>query len=329
MILLLALACASGPKAEVKPAEPSAEVAPAAARVALVGAVSGGLVRLEVDSAGGTLSGTLTRMDGVAQPVAGRVQGELWSMTVGEAQLEGRWDGRRLVGALGQSAVVLGDGVDPAVWAAKAETWRRPDTSIKPDPEIPVSLPVVWVADPAANAAIAALLTPEALLGDPRAQIEADGWVDGVAFEVGFQKAGLLSLSVAEEGSAAYPDGVVIERVIDLQTGARIGADAWDPAQQAALISRLDRTLQASIATTKAEAVSFGEDAPDPGIYEGHAVKVETLADFGLRPEGVLFHYHFGFPHAILAAEPDGDLLLPWSEVGAYAKADCALRRGI
>lgn len=334
MILLLALACASGPKAEVKPDPGPSEVAAPveaapATPVRLVGVAGGALVRLEVDPSGGALRGAFTVADGAAQPVSGQIQGDLWSLPVEDARLEGRWDGAHLVGNLGAEAVVLGDGLDPVALVARTETWRRAEGSSKPDPEIPVSLPQVWVADPARSAAIAALLTPEALLGQTRAQIEADGWVDSVSFEATWQKAGLLSLSVIQEGSAAYPDGVVEDRVIDLAAGARLGAEVWDPAQQPALVARLDQALGANIRAAQAEAASYGEDAPDPSLYEGHAVKSEVLAGYGLRPEGVVFHYNFGFPHVIQAAEPDGDLLLPWREVGTYAKADSAVRRGI
>lgn len=334
MFLLLVLACTSSPPpaapdgapATTTPAPDAPRPAPLGGRFNLVGVVGGSLLRLELARAGTHLTGTVTHADGKVLPLNGEVAGELWTLPFDGQVLEGRWDGIRLVGTLGAEAVVFGDGLDPVALASKVETWRRTDTQIKPELDIPVALPQIWVADPTVNTAIAALLTPEALLGGARAQLEADGWLDTVSFEAPFQKNGLVSLVVNQEGMAAYPDVVSAERVIDLKAGRVLGAESWDPARQAELISRLDGLLQAEITSTRAE---FKPDEVDPELFQGHTVRAETLGRFGLRPQGVVFHYEFGFPHAMLAAEPDGDLLVPWAEVSPFLVADSPLKRAL
>lgn len=336
MILLLLLACGSPapkpPAPEVPAAAPApaatteAAPAPAAAPLTLVGVVNNSLTRLQITRQGDALSGTLVGVDGAERPLSGSVRGDEWAFQAGDLRVIGRWDGARIVGDAGGASVVFGDGLDPVALMSKVETWTRKDTEVKSASDIPVALPVVWVADPMVNTKIAALLTPGGLFEASRAEIEGDGWADEISFRAPFQKNGLLCLVVDMDGSAAYTDVNSVTRVLDLETGTLVGPETWDPAHTAELIAKLDARLQENVKTAKAEA---GPDGPPPEMYDSFTFKDTDLKKFSLGPSGITFQYDFGFPHAVLAAEPDGNLLLTWAEAGAYLTADSPLRRAL
>ena len=329
MILLALLACGAPAPKPVAPAAAPIEApaaAPAAAPLALVGVLNEQIQRLELSRQGDALTGTLSTAEGGEVPVTGEVRGDEWALTAGELHIRGRWDGARLIGESGATPVVYGDGLDPVALAGPVGTWRRAPTEVKSVGDIPVVMPQVAVADPAVNARIAALLTPESLFGQSRDAIESDGWADEIDFQAPYKQKGLLSLEVTMDGSAAYPDVLVVRRVIDLKTGALVGPETWDPAHTAALVASLDASLQERVKTARAEA---GSDGPSPEMFDGFSFKDSNLKDFSLGPSGVTFHFDFGFPHAMLAAEPDGNLLLTWAEAGAYLSADSPLRRAL
>lgn len=215
---------------------------------------------------------------------------------------------------------------DAWVVTAEAQTWTRKNKDIKPDPAIPVLWPRVSGPDPAVVAAVAALLTPEAVFGETRAEIEENGWADGISFEATYEQHGLLGLVLSMEGSAAYPDGFSRELAIDLEKGVRVGPESFTVEGRKQLINRLNTQLAANIAAARA-ALEPGDDLGD--LLEGHAVQDKHLERFGLRPTGVVFHYAFGFPHVALAAEPDGDLLVPWAEIGPWLSPESPLRRAL
>lgn len=298
----------------------------AAEPMVLVGTLQGDPVRLEIVLKGKKVTGTWQRGAAAAPaPLSGKAKGEDWSLQLGDTALVGNFYGGKLSGSVEMPdgnalPVTFGDGTDQAVVGARDEVWKRANADKGAGPDIQISLPVVWVADPALQQKLDLALAPEVLLDQPRAEVEADGWVDKVHFDKTYGKKGLLSLTVTIEGSGAYPDAIEKHVVIDLKTGATLGAEQWG--DSAAFVQRADRVIQSRVRKVR-------DDPEMADLVTGAAFTAENMATYHLTDKGVVFTYDFGFPHAVLAAEPDGEVLLPWSNAHEALVADSPLRRAI
>lgn len=199
-----------------------------------------------------------------------------------------------------------------------SETWTRHNTDKWSGPTLAVALPRVVVADPAVQAALDAALTPEALLGDPRARIEADGWVDAVSFETTLNRAHIVSFKVTVEGSGAYPDSFDRVVVLDTLSGARIGPETFSDTGKPLLIERV-----------QAE-VNVRREAADPEVRELIDPVRFTEAELGsfLATEpGLVFTIPWGLPHAMVAAEPSRDVTVVWADALPALVPGSPLRR--
>lgn len=228
---------------------------------------------------------------------AGRIEG-----TFADGVLSGTWTP---AGSEPPAPLTLDARPGAAVVYGMTEVWTRPGTT-KPTTSFEVTLPRVRVVDPVAQGRIDAALTPEALLGDPQAQIEADGWVDAARFETTLNRDAVLSLLVTVEGSGAYPDSYNRAVVLDLLTGGQIGADTLSDAGRTALVARVS------------EEVAQRKAAADPEVQEMLAPVAFTdrdLVGFEATEQGLGFFVPWGLPHAIAAASPDPVVTVAWAEV--------------
>ena len=204
---------------------------------------------------------------------------------------------------------------------SKDEVWTRTWKQKPTGAEIPVSLPVITLPDPAAQAKADKALSVKALLDQTRAEIEEDGWVDRITWKETFRGGGLVNLDIHVEGSGAYPDSWTKHVVMSMETGARVGADTFAKKTSAALISRLNDALQAKVQAKVAEDPEVAELLSNVAFAKG------GLDHFSVSRAGVVFHHTFALPHALAAAAPGGDLLLPWAETGHYLSRSSPLAR--
>lgn len=176
------------------------------------------------------------------------------------------------------------------------ETWLRAWAG-KPTREIPVSLPVAASDQPA----LAALLTPEVLLGASRARIEAEGWVDAVGWRRRWADGGFEALELTLSGSGAWPGERVRRILLDLEAPAVLGPEIFVRPNE--LVMRLDQELQGRI---------VDRILAEPGVAPLlKGLRFGALGDFTLDEEGIWFYYTFPVPHAYAAAAPD-----PWFCLG-------------
>lgn len=128
----------------------------------------------------------------------------------------------------------------------------------------------------------------------------------GSDFTVNYNTGGILDITVRIEYLGAYPSTGYRHFCFDVSTGGPVRfPELLRPGGAETLACVLDSMLQANIAAAAADSLL------DPGIYEGHRFGTENLESFSITGDGVMFHYLFGFPHAVKAAEPDGELFIP------------------
>jgi len=217
--------------------------------------------------------------------------------------------------------VPVAEPVDAFEIVVRNETWTRA-SKFKSDDAIPVLLPRVVVPDPATQAKLDGLLTDEILTGSTRTQAEEDGWIDAVTWSLAWSGAGIVDLRVSVEGSGAYPDGFSNDFVLDVRQGTRLGVEQVQEGCQPALLDRLNRDVAARVAAVPG--------TPDDVIGIADLLsnaRFTGLADFAVDDRGVVFHLDYGLPHVVAGAAPDGDFLVPWSDLASCVAPGAAMER--
>lgn len=211
---------------------------------------------------------------------------------------------------------------------------KRIEIPRKHHPVIVLELPVVHgLGDPAVEATMNAALSAEKILGQPVDEVRADAsranpddvpsGVQGARFSAPYNDHGLLEIVAFTELFGAYPSVSRFHVLLDVRTGAVVGADAFVAAKTPALVAKLESMRAAE---TKAAA------AKEPELNhftDGMHFELKDLGDFSPRPDGLTFNFRYDFPHVAKALEPPGRYTLPWSVVGAFIEPSSALARAL
>ncbi len=147
---------------------------------------------------------------------------------------------------------------------------------------------------------------------------DEDGWLEFFDYTIHHDGDGVLDVSFRVSGVGAYPSSYAIHLAIDLVSGERLTAKSvFRSDLQAELAQRVDREVQkAWREAMEAQKESADDEAPDLG--EAPHFAVENLEDFLVLNEGVAFLFDFGFPHAIEAATPRSEFLIPRAEIAQF-----------
>jgi len=145
--------------------------------------------------------------------------------------------------------------------------------------------------------------------------------VVGADYTVHASRAGgrLLSLTIEVERMAAYPTTERYDFAFDTASGARLDRGIIAKDERDALVAHLDAKLQGRIGAARENARrELGEDGIPAEMFEGSFTAAD-LDSFKLDAKGAHFSYdRFEFPHAVAALEPNGELLVPWAELGPF-----------
>ena len=216
-------------------------------------------------------------------------------------------------------------------------TWRKPDSDPKSTNrsdrrEANLRYPIVTgVENPELQSKIQASIDLKSAFGKSLQEMEAEYqenyWMENLDYKVNFNDRGLLSLTYIGYGVGAYPSEFVRYRSVNLRTGAILRPhDLFKTEALGAIALIVDRQLQQAIQTKVAE-LDKDENAKDidRAIFRAHRFRIKHLNDFTLTSEGIVFHYRFGFPHVILAAEPQSDYLIPYAQLKSQFKPNSPL----
>ena len=216
-------------------------------------------------------------------------------------------------------------------------TWRKPNsdpksTSRSDRREATLRYPIVTgLENSELQSKIQASIDLKSAFGKSLSEMEVEyqenHWMEKLDYEVNFNDRGLLSVTYSGYGVGAYPSSFVRYRSVDLRTGEVLRPhDLLKTEGLGAIALMVDRQLQQAIATKVAE-LDKDENAKDidRAIFRAHRFRIKHLNDFTLTPEGIIFHYRFGFPHVILAAEPKSDYLIPYAQLKSQFKPNSPL----
>ena len=224
---------------------------------------------------------------------------------------------------------VKGESLNQIKLSAKTATFKH---STHPR-EAKVRYPIVTgVSDPTFQAKLQTAIDLKTVFGRSLEEMEQDfqetHWLRQLDYTVNYNDRGILSLTYSGDGLAAYPSGFVRYQSVNLQTGDILRPHHLFKTSSLGSIARMvDRQLQKAIQTKVAE-LDRDENAKeiDRAIFRAHQFRIRHLNDFTVTSEGVMFHYRFGFPHVILAAEPEGDFLIPYAELKPHLKVGSLLQ---
>lgn len=185
-----------------------------------------------------------------------------------------------------------------------------------------VNYPKVKAATPAISAKIEQQLSYFKLFEFTlKEEISDVQWLEEADFEVLHNANGILSVALTVNGSGAYPDGSTRHVVLDSQKGTKL-TPAMLFTDLNGLVSLSDKELQAEIASAIKEIKADKDNSEiDPNdFFEGKQFEIESLNEFWVHKDGVVFQFDYGFPHAIEALQPPGEIQFTWTELKPFIK---------
>jgi len=160
---------------------------------------------------------------------------------------------------------------------------------------------------------------------DVKRDIITDQWLESAEYFVGYNKNGILSITLSMSGTGAFSSTLYRHLVVDLKTGeeASIIRIFNDLPGLAALI----RTHQKNEITEAKKEISLPSDYSSElanRFLDTADFTVQNLREFSISDEGVTFIYDYGFPRIIYPIQPNGNFQLTWKELKPFIS-----RRGL
>lgn len=184
-----------------------------------------------------------------------------------------------------------------------------------------ITYPKVTGLSPALNRRVESTLSYEKLFDFKVSdELRDEQWLEEASYEINYNKRGILVVTLRIEGSGAYPSTSSRTLVVDPRTGNRV-----TPSQAftnlPALAAMCKKAQEKEIKTALS---GKGEDVPDKDLFKETDFKVKDLSEFLVQDTGVTFLYDYGFPHVVLALQPDGRYVFTWKEIKPFIN-----RRGL
>lgn len=146
-------------------------------------------------------------------------------------------------------------------------------------------------------------------------------WLEEASYEVVYNKNGLLDIILITDGSAAYPSAIIKEVVINLKTGTRLTAqDVFINLDGLAAVVRKNQAAEIVKANQEYKQDPESADFDGNEYFDAAKFGVNELNEFSVSDAGVTFKYDYGFPHAVLALQPDGTYFYKWAQIKRFIK---------
>lgn len=214
----------------------------------------------------------------------------------------------------GQSVVITG----------KKVTYKRPKPMSEYKKTFTINYPKVKASTPALSRKIEAAISYSSVLKlNLQDELRGNQWLEEADYEVGYNKNGILSIALSMDGTAAYPDGMTKQVVVDLRNGTRVRpVDAFSnlPGLLALVRKARDKEVAQAIADIKKDPENKDID-PSDQFKESAKYNPLKLDEYSVADGGVTFHYDYGFPHVIQALQPAGEFTFTWKQLKPYIKA--------
>jgi hypothetical protein len=173
-------------------------------------------------------------------------------------------------------------------------------------------------------ARVRSLLSVERVFNTTLREYRISDWLDESDYEVDYNANYILGITFWQVGSAAYVSDRSRYINIDLKTGRLIKArDVFVAEKMMELTTAVNAKLKEEVAE-QIKAVKADTSFDDPSIVikdlEEFRFEVKNLDDFSINADGVTFHYDAELPRILVAFEPAGQYLFPYTTLKPFIK---------
>lgn len=206
--------------------------------------------------------------------------------------------------------------------------YKRPKPLMDFKKSFSVVRPKVRGANPAIAKKIETTISYEKVFDfNVKEEIEEIQWLEEASYTVDYNKNGILGVTLSVMGSGAYPSEGRQPVIVNLKTGEKVLAKSIfiKLSELAAKCKqKQDAEIKKSIVDIKKENPEEGNPA---SLFETADFVVKNLDRFSVGDKGVTFWYEYGFPHVILALQPEGRYFFSWAELKPFIRRDSLLAR--
>lgn len=221
--------------------------------------------------------------------------------------------------AFSQSVIITG----------KKTIYRRPKPISEYKKIFTVNFPRVKAATPALSRKIQSTISYAKVLElNIKDEINDVQWLEEADYEVGYNKNGILCITLSMNGSGAYPSGTSKTVIVDLKTGNRVTPENvfTDLGDLAAMVKKAQqKEVKDAIVVIKKDPDTADVDVAQ--LFENTDFQVANLDEFALNDRGITFIYDYGFAHVVQALQPDGNYKYTWSQLKRFIKKNGLLAR--
>jgi hypothetical protein len=200
-------------------------------------------------------------------------------------------------------------------------TYRRPKPFSEYKKSFTVSYPKVRNLNPALAKKIENSVSYEkAFKLNIKEEIDDVQWLEEASYKVDYNKKGILGVILTMSGSAAYPSVYDKSVVVNLRTGETIKPqDVFVKLNELAAKCRnlQQAEIKKAIIDIKKE---YAEEEPPADLFQNAKFTLSDLNEFSINEKGITFRYDYGFPHVILALQPEGRYFFSWRELKPFIK---------
>ena len=203
----------------------------------------------------------------------------------------------------------------------KKVTYKRPKPISEYKKSFTVTYPKVKAATPALSKKIETAISYEKNNNlDIKDEINDTQWLEDASYTVNHNKHNVLDITLTSEGSGAYPSTFNKTVVVNLKTGNRVKPmDVFT--NLSGLAAMCKKAQQAEIKKAIIDIKKENPDEENPAdLFKESNFTVKNLDEFSVNDKGVTFIYDYGFPHVILALQPDGQYFFTWAQLKPFIK---------
>jgi hypothetical protein len=215
------------------------------------------------------------------------------------------------------------------VITGKKTTYTRKKPIMDFKKTFTINYPKVTASTPALSKKIEAAISYSSILGlNLKDELGETQWLEEADYEVGYNNNGILSITLSMNGSGAYPSGTSKVVVVDLKTGSRVkAADVFTNVSGLATFVRKAQKQEIAKAIAEIKKDPENQDVKPETLFTDARFTAKNLEGFSVDGKGVTFNYDYGFPHVILALQPDGTYSYTWAKLKPYIKPNGLLGR--
>lgn len=201
-------------------------------------------------------------------------------------------------------------------------TYKRPKPIADFKKTFIVNYPKVKAATPALSRKIESAISYEKVndlnIEEEKSEVQ---WLEEADYEVGYNKNGILTITLSVSGTGAYPSVFSKTVVIDLKTGNRAAPrDVFTNLERLAAKAKVKQKAEVEKTLREIKSDPANKDYENFDFFDNADFTVENLEEFAVNDRGVTFIYDYGFPHVIKAFEPEGRYFFNWAELKPYIK---------